>query len=187
MDKKQFIIEHLCYADRFEIEDIYKAVYKRTWNAFRGVRIDEKGAMDSCTFKVNFDKSIEENVADFEAYLKARGSYTEEFTTYNEVSHVFRWYYFRRDEKNFTISPNGISSLIYFLRYLTTGEPDQDYAETNKFMDANKISHNSGKFEIDLNGLKVKKFLNGRVDIVGLSDAQQKKIDRFIEMSQTFR
>jgi hypothetical protein len=54
-------------------------------------------------------------------------------------------------------------------------------------MKDNKIEYNTGKFKINFVGLTISMFLNGRLDIVGLTDEENAKIDYWYNLSRVLK
>lgn len=197
--KKQyeFIAENIHFLDEYTTRDLFHKLYAKKFRSATDIYLDDNGKLDGVTivvtdkargysttknWEVDFEKTIEQNVADLTAILISRGITMKEFMVWLEVRSIYRSYYLRRSEKSFTMHHNGTASLVYLLRYLTTGKCDENLKESHDFMEANNIRYNTGAYEFTLSNIKVKLFMNGRLDIKGLTPEQEKQIDRFAEI-----
>lgn len=199
MNKQKFIIENINVIDEFDTTDIFKKIYNKVFYQTTGFYLDKDGAFDYITvsskdghssnkWKLEYNLSIAENIQRLKNALEDKNIKFEDFKTFYAVGGIFRSYYLRRSEKSFSLHKDGgISSLFYFLRYLTTNVIDENLKEANEFLEEKKIRWNEGAYECELNGLKIKQFLNGRLDIKGLTVDQEKQIDKFLAINDVLQ
>ncbi len=193
--QREFISENIDFLDEFELEKVFKKIYVKVFRNKTNFYLNEHGKLEGIeilvkkkdyssreSWGVNFDKTIDENIQLLRNQLTEYGITWIEFKDYEEVRFLWSSYYFRRTEKSFSMAANGVSSLVYFLRYLVNGKPDDNLKEANEFLEERKISYNQGNYEYAIGNLKVKSFINGRLDIKGLTEEQERIIDRFAEI-----
>lgn len=190
-----FVIGHIDLLEEYDLRDLFQKLFAKAFNHATGLYVDEKGRLSGFTIRVkkkdystseawslNFNLDVNENIQMLTQDLEAKGITLDEFKAYYEIKSVFTSYYFRRNEKSFSMSHSGNSSLIYFLRFLVNGKADDDLKESHDLMEEKKIRYDQGNYELQIGNIKIKSFLNGRIDLKGLTPMQENMINRFYDI-----
>lgn len=200
-DKQIFVRKNVHVLSEYDLNKIHDAIYYKAFTEKTGIYCDSNSGhvmnvkyyvtdrnnvSTSRTYEVNTNITIEENLSAIKKILKEKKVKIEEYKSYMEFRYLFESHFFRRNESHFTIHGEyHLSSLINFLRFLINGIADKDLKESHDFMDAINIKHSDQAYGFTMGDIAVKRLKNGKLDISGLTDQQNKTINRFIEISKS--
>lgn len=193
-----FVVSNLKMLDSYDLEKIYKDLFNKKARKQIGVYFNDRGETEklrlskkcdgyftSVNFALNYYESIEANEAQLSDELMKKGVTLEEFKNYDDFSYVFSSCYLRKDGEHYTISnEHSANSLINFMRFVVNGHTDENMKEANEFCDKNGLRYDSHAYEVTLENITLKKFKNGRLDIKGLTEAQEQTINRYLEVKK---
>lgn len=191
-----FIKKYIGLLGEYDLEDLFMKLFAKAFNKETGLYVEDKGKFPYVTifkkvrdygtneaWSINFSLSVPDNIEVLKKLLKERGVSWTEFIVYYHTNDLVSSYHFRKSApKKFSYSRNGNSAFVYFLRWLVNGKYDENYEQANDFLKEKGISYNQGNFEFEIGNIKVKSFMNGRLDINGLTPDQEKKTDRYLEI-----
>lgn len=169
------------------LDDLYQETFKYTFLKETGVYVNQDNIVAGTKFKIDYEKSVPQNVKAFESYLKTLGVTVEEFKLFKNASHLYRDYFFRKNENHYTTSGTANSAVIHFVKFLVNGYFDDDLALTHELMDQSGIKYNTGAWKLELGNVTIKAYMNGRLDLKGLTESQQKIIDSLFEIQRKLK
>lgn len=203
INKKQVVIDNI---NLLEVNDLYKEVTELLIR--KEVKVDPTdknffGSIGNHDNLFDFEESLDWNKERFDEFLKQNDISKEEFYILYENNSLFYYYFFQATEKSFSISGDNLLNLILFLRFVTTGIQDDNFHESYKIHDSKIIiketyldlpfvkestlhnEYKQGK-KVEICGLTVKQFQNGRLDITG-DNAVIEKIKSYIKLAEKHR
>lgn len=182
-EKAQFILENIHPYMESSLEKCFKKTFDLALRKATGFHFDDGKQYTFNNFLVRYDKSIEENKTRFDKLLELYGIGNREFKIYERLN-LIRDGRLQPRDKNYWNGGNDNSGLIEILMYLTEDKTYEDRALANKILDDNKISYNQ-IFEMTIGNITIKTFLNGRVDLKGITADQQTKLNRLFEINKS--
>jgi hypothetical protein len=190
----QFITGNVSDDLRYDIEPLFYKAYAKALTSATGAHFSashyEIASHYFNKFKVDTNKDVNEVAAEFKAFVENRKVEYADFLTYAAQKSIFTSGYFRRNgsPETFRYSGRYNYELIDFLLHLTGNKKDYDsYTECHAYMDQNGIGQSEQIKNKEIHGLKVNAFQNGRLDIKGLTQKQQKEIDKLISLHEKLK
>ncbi len=171
-----------------DLRPIYNRVYNSLLSEIIGHYVDNSTntvhVHNNFKYHVDTELTLEQNKAKFDKMLKDRNMTVGELKLYQKVCSLFHSYYFQKRDNTFYIVADGTQNLAYFLRFLVSGEWDQNYIPATNFLNDNNINYNTIAYSYELGNLKVKRFQNGRLDIKGLTAEQTLIMDNVFNITE---
>jgi len=184
IEQLQFIIEHDSKYSEYDIQAIFKKHFdKAISKELVYVYIDNGKCPYLPKFEVNYNKSLEHNINALREILQSKNVPMSDFEVFCTHGSLFKELWFNRSDVKDQFKMSGqcsLSNLVHFIQYLVTGKLEQDYKLTNTFMSENNLPYSAYAYSYTIANISVKRFANGRLDIKGLTDKQNKTIDLLI-------
>ena len=150
----------------YDIEKVFQKSYERLFKKATGFYADHSaiyGINNRC-FKMDYNVNIEMNVKEFHKLLEDKKISLEEFTLYYHNSLLAGKIYGNR-ETGFSTSGNIVDYLVFFLRHIKNGKPEESFKETHEYMKENGLSYDDEKFKFKIGTCTVERFKNGTLKI----------------------
>ena len=182
--------------EKYKIEEVFKSCFDKALSRLLPYTHFSNGCNYLLTkWKVDYCLPLAENAKNFEAYVTGTiGLSIEDFTLYYYNKSLFNYYYFR---PNTDINKPGVfqarereySDLGKLVMYLVNGtfENRDTCKPVNDLMDSLKIGYNTSTYEYKYGNISVKRFMNGRIDLKGLAEAQTAIINKCLEIHEKIR
>ncbi len=194
--KLAFVVDNAKQVTDYDVNPLFYRVYNGVLTNVLGCYVDNGSNVvevhSNFRYRVNYNISIEANVTAFNKMLQDRNMSGFELKLYMNTRSLLHSSYFRKSETNkggYSIYGEGNKDLLFALRYVRSGILDDDYQPTNALADELGIKYNSGAYAYTIGNISVKRFQNGRLDIKGMTDEQQNRLDKIFvvgEKAKTF-
>lgn len=189
----QFIFDNCTKATNRDLEELFFKVYAKVLTEATGSHFSADyyhvTSYHFTNFKVNTNLNIIEVADQFIKYVENKGVDYKDFILYSSLKTVFTSGYFKRNgtKDTFRYTNQYNTDLIDFLIYLVGQKTFDDYSQASNFQQQNNISHQAVIKNAVIGNLTFSTFQNGRLDIKGLTDKQQKEIDRLIAIHEKLK
>lgn len=196
MDTKEkllfYIKENIDILDKYDLADIKKKVNKSLIEEKLHVYLNAD-LFGSVVNRDNvFDLSLDfkENEKRFNLWVNQNFGSKKTFYDYYYCNTIFKSYHFRSKNGNYFSSDDMIIAIFFhFMYFLIKNEKYENLAKGNELADKytkkNIQSYNIWQgCQVSELGIYVKFYKNGRIDIKGLTEEQETKIEYFYELSR---
>lgn len=131
----------------------------------------------------SLDYDIKANVKELKTILKAKKLPLQKALLYEKCAFALEKIAPHPDREESLYSYNAKSlHVIYILGYLINGQFSDDYSDSQNWLIANKINPDLSAYQFTYEGIHVKGFLNGRIDVSGLNQEQKKRLKELFEL-----
>lgn len=181
----KYIVEHLKGLGEYELEEIERKLKAQDLEQRTGIHVNDRGEVYNSNIKLDLLLPIEKLVKEMDKGVKGYGDI--DFKAYNQLNSIITSYYLRHQKGNsYTVSSMEgyfLPSLMIFLDYITKGKIAHDLAAVHKWLEDNDLKKAiySTQFAFEYNGVQIKKFKNGRLDLKFKKGSDGEKCARTID------
>lgn len=182
----KFINSNKDLFDEYDVRDLYKKVLQKKVNKAIGGYFEFANYNDKSENLIREEETFTENKKRIYNFFKKHLKNDHDMKVYFNCKLVYNWYYTRVIKETTNIlylsnSENGLSSVLYFLDYILTGEIRENLSEVNQWQKENDVRFDEGFIDKEFHGITITR-RGGSYALKGLTDEQRSEIKRYLEI-----
>lgn len=193
----EFILANSPEAKKYDIEPIFRDAYayasalgKILKVTFRGHSQYEVVNYYFESYQVNVNMPVETEAQRFKDWIASHGVTWDDYIFYYHHYALFKQEYFSRNGKLDTFTAHELRNpnLITLILELTGQKTDYNSLEQeNNLLEEKGIDYKAIFSDLQIGNLTIKTYLNGRIDIKGLTAEQNAMIDKLLMLNEKFK
>lgn len=189
MSDIKYIIQQIGLLSEYDLEKIETTIRAVEVSNATGVYVRPNGEISIPKMRVDLSKPSALLTTEIFSAINAKYSDTD-FFAYANLGSIVRNYHLRYDDGNRYLMPSSyhLSHLLAFLDYIVSGNIAKDHEKVNAFLEKNpELRMNPSIYEFDYEGVRLKHFKNGRLDVKFKSPEAAERMHKLVTTWSKYR